>query len=201
MHTLTASRRRPATLAAVALAALALPAAANARNLLKDSSFEKPLAPSGFWSLYSPGTTISAWHVVGATGNVALVSGTFSQNGCTFPADKGAQWLDLTGVSQTATGVEQTVRTVAGSRYTLAFSVGNVVNPGGIFGTSSTVNVLLNGSPLTTATYAGGGTTQTWKRFSVSFTAPTTATTITFLNGDPPSDTDNGVDRVSLIAG
>ena len=83
---------------------------------------------------------------MGAAGDVGVVSQTFAQNGFTFPSKSGAQWLDLTGTSQTATGVAQTVTTEPHTPYTISFAVGNVVNPGGIFGTTSTVDVLVDGS-------------------------------------------------------
>lgn len=169
-------------------------------NLIKDPSFEKPVAPSGGFLVFSTGQSFSKWSVVGAPGTIGIVSGTFSQNGFTFPAGCAKQWVDLTGLSQSATGVAQTVHTVSDKSYTLKFSVGNVVDPNGIFGTTSTVNVLVNGNTIFTATNTGGAgkTKQVWKKFSTAFTASSTSTTITFLNGDPPSDTNNGLDCISL---
>src|ERR1700722_13443831 len=84
-------------------------------NLIKNGSFETPVANTGSYLVYSTGDTFAGWKVVGAAGNVGIVSGTFEQNGFTFPAVKGAQWLDLTGVSNSATGVQQTVATTAGT--------------------------------------------------------------------------------------
>jgi hypothetical protein len=75
-----------------------------AGNLIKDGSFEVPAVTDGSYELFSNGQTIdSVWTVVGASGNVAVVSGDFTQNGYTFPAKKGVQWLDLTGTSNSAT--------------------------------------------------------------------------------------------------
>jgi hypothetical protein len=42
-------------------------------------------------------------------------------------------------------GVQQTVATVAGTQYNLSFWVGNTYAPGGVYGTTSTVDVLLGG--------------------------------------------------------
>jgi len=169
-------------------------------NLVKDPSFEKPVTAPGGFLVFSTGQTFSKWSVVGASGNIGIVSGTFSQNGFTFPAGCGHQWVDLTGLSQSATGLAQTIATVSGHSYTLKFSVGNVSNPNGIFGTTSTVKVSINGTAFLTATNSRGHgqTTQVWKDFQKTFNAQATSTTITFLNGDPSSDTNNGLDCISL---
>jgi hypothetical protein len=60
--------------------------------------------------------------------------------------------------------------------------------------------VYVDGLLLTTAlNTAGKGTdTQVWRGFAVKFTARTSETTITFINGDPADDTSNGLDDVSL---
>lgn len=47
-----------------------------------------------------------------------------------FPAVDGARWMDLTGLSNTATGITQAMATRPGASYTLAFQLGNIVNPG-----------------------------------------------------------------------
>jgi hypothetical protein len=169
--------------------------------LLTNGSFETPVVPAGSFQLFFTGGSFTGWSVVGATGNVGIVSGTFTQNGISFPAEDGSQWLDLTGLnSNSATGVQQTVATTPGTTYDLSFFVGNVVNPGGIFGTTSTVRVLVNGTLLLSATNSQGGTTLTWEKFSQVFTASSSSTTITFLNGDLPSGFSNGLDNIVLTA-
>jgi hypothetical protein len=171
-------------------------------NLVRNGSFETPVAVTGSYLVFSTGDTFTGWKVVGATGNVGIVSGTFQQDGFTFPAAKGSQWLDLTGVSNTATGVQQTVATTAGTAYTLTFYIGNVDDPGGIFGTTSTVNVVVNGKQVFTATNSRGAgqTKMVWQKFTTTITAKSAHTTIAFINGDPPSDTNNGLDAISLVA-
>jgi len=168
-------------------------------NLVINGNFSVPLVGAGSYTLISKGESIAGWHVVGKPGNVGVVSGSF-QNAFTFDAVGGAQWLDLTGGSNTETGVAQNVPTSAGTRYTLQFSVGNVYDPSGIFGVRSTVAVLVNGALVITATNSKGHgtTTQIWETFSVSFTANSSSTTIEFLNKDPPGDTSNGLDNISL---
>ena len=174
--------------------------AAQATSLIVDGGFESPVVPSGSYTLFDLGQTFSKWVVVGKQGNVAIVSGSFTQSGFIFLAHGGKQWLDLTGTSNTPTGIEQRVLTNPGHVYQLNFWVGNVYNPGGIFGTSSRVHVYVDGLLLTTAlNTAGKGTdTQVWRRFAVKFTAKTSETTITFINGDPADDTSNGLDDVSI---
>jgi hypothetical protein len=194
-------RRNGLIAALVALTIAMAPATAGAATkLVKNGGFEKPTV-GGTFLVFATGQSFSGWTVVGASGDVGIVAGTFSQNGYTFPAKAGKQWLDLTGLDQAATGVEQTVKNLApGSPYTLSFAVGNVSNPGGIFGTTSTVDVLVDGTPLMTAvnTKGAGTTTQVWKKFTKTFLAPATTATITFINGDPPTDTNNGLDAVAL---
>src|SRR4029077_2901008 len=145
----------------------------------------------------------TGWKVVGAAGNVAIVSGTFTQNGYSFPAESGKQWLDLTGYrSNSATGVAQTVATTSGGRYLLTFYVGNVYDPGGIFGTSSTVKVYVNGVHVLTAknSLGSGQKKLVWEKFATTITTSSTATKISFINGDPATDNSNGLDNIMLVA-
>jgi Protein of unknown function (DUF642) len=183
----------------VCIAALSGTALA-APGMIKNGSFEKPVVPVGGFQLFPNGGSFSHWTVVGAPGNVGVVSGAFTQGGFTFPAKAGQQWLDLTGITQTATGVAETVATTAHTPYTLMFAVGNVVNPGGLFGTTSTVNVFVDGSLVLTAVNSkgAGSSSMVWKSFSVNFLASASTTTISFMNADPASDTNNGLDAVKL---
>ncbi len=171
-----------------------------AANLLTDGGFEKPVVPSKSYDVFSTGQTFSKWTVVGATGDVGIVSGAFTQNGFTFPAKSGNQFVDLTGLTQTATGLSQTVPTVAAAKYKLVFWIGNVYDPGGIFGVSSTVKVLVNGRHVFSATNSAQSTTQVWQKFSTMITATSKRTKIALVNGDPPNDTNNGLDAVELLA-
>jgi hypothetical protein len=168
-----------------------------------NGSFESPVVPVGGFTNFASGSTgITGWTVIGAAGGVSIVSGTFSQNGISFPAENGTQWLDLTGDGTNSNeGVQQTFASTAGTQYTLSFWVGNVNNPGGIFGTTSTVDVLLGGAPLITATNANTTTgTQTWDQFTTTFTATGSTSTLAFINGDPSLDNSNGLDNVAVNA-
>ena len=171
-----------------------------ATNLLKDGGFEKPSVPSGSFLVFSSGQKFAKWDVVGANGNVGVVSGAFTQNGFKFPAKSGKQWVDLTGTTQTATGISQTLSTTPNAKYKLVFWIGNVYDPNGIFGVSSTVNVLVNGQQVFAATNSRKSTTQVWKQFSTTITATSSKTKIALINGDPSNDTNNGLDGVQLFA-
>lgn len=169
-------------------------------NLITNGSFETPVVPVGGFTNFNIGSTgITGWTVVGP--QASIVSGSYKSFGLSFPAEDGSQWLDLTGDgSNKVEGVKQTVSTTAGSTYDLSFYVGNQVNSSGIYGTTSTVNVLLNGAPAQTFTNSlgAGGTTQVWEQFSLSFVAASGSTTIEFLNLDPSTDNTNGLDNVVL---
>jgi hypothetical protein len=179
-----------------------------------NGSFETPAVPSGGFTLFNTGSTlITGWTVVGAPGsnNVAIVSGAFQQsdNGVNFifPAQNGSQWLDLTGISNTlGEGVSQSFDTIAGHQYSVSFFVGNISDPGGIFGTSSTVNVQLNGNPTAILTAvnslvpptSGGNQTMAYEQFMTTFVASSALTTLAFLNGDPVTDTSNALDNITV---
>jgi hypothetical protein len=178
---------------------------AEASTLITNGSFESPVVPVGGFTNFASGSTgITGWTVVGPEASV--VSGTFTSECCTFPAEDGNQWLDLTGdVSNTVEGVQQTVATTMGTQYTLSFWVGNIFDPGGIYGTTSTVDVRLGGlggtllGAFTNSSTTRG--TQVWQQFATSFTATGSSTTLDFLNADPASDNSNGLDNVALTVG
>lgn len=170
-------------------------------NLLKNGSFEKPVVPPGSFQDFATGQSFTGWTVVGAAGRVSIVSSTFQSQGFTFNAKAGAQWIDLTGDgSKTATGVAQSAATTPGTSYQLTFWVGNVNDPGGTFGASSTVKVLVNGVLKLTAVNSLHPTNhkQAWKEFTLTIQATSSHTKISFINGDPSTDDSNGLDAVQL---
>ena len=180
----------------------ALTAPAWAGNLIKDGSFETPAPPAGGYTDYDPGRRIGAWTVVGGH-NVTISSTTEVNDGVTLDAKRGAAFADLTGdcdCGDPTEGVAQTVKTTPGATYSLTFWVGNCDIPG--HGTISTVNVYVGSTLLVAAKNARGqgSTKQIWRKFSESFVASSTTTTISFLNGDPNGDEQNGLDEVSLVA-
>lgn len=192
---------RRSTVFAVLLCGIGISGSASA-NLITNGSFETPVVPPGSFILVTPGSSFDGWTVAGAPGNVAPISGLFTSFGLSFTAQDGAQWLDLTGLSNTATGVQQTVVTDVGTIYDLSFWVGNQVNPTGIYGISSSIEVFAGGVALGTATNTGGTgtTTQNWEQFFLSFTATSPLTTIEFLNRDASNDNTNGLDNIVLLA-
>lgn len=170
-------------------------------NLFTNGSFETPVVPVGGFTNFGTGSSITGWTVVGPEASV--VSGTYASECCVFPAEDGTQWLDLTGDLSNATeGVQQTVATTSGTQYTLSFWVGNVFDPTGAYGVTSTVKVFLggiNGTLIDTATNSNMTRgTQTWQQFTTSFTASGPTTTLDFINADPSTDNTNGLDNVVL---
>jgi len=177
-------------------------AAFSQTNLIKNGSFEKPVAPYRGYRLFSTGKMFSNWQVVGDPGSVVVVNGTYTESPVfSFPAQAGSQFLDLTGNSNTATGVTQTVATTPGTSYTLTFYVGNMYDPHGVDGVSSTVNVWVDGQQVYQATNSRGKvrTSLTWQKFTTTIVAASSETTIAFINGDPPSDNINGLDAIMLV--
>ncbi|MGH9328490.1 MAG: DUF642 domain-containing protein [Terriglobia bacterium] len=188
---------------ALGIAVVGLMASSARANLLTNGSFETPLAPlGGFMNFTSGSTAITGWTVTGP--EVSVVNGSYTSFGINFPAEDGNQWLDLTGdLSNAVEGVEQTVATSPGATYELSYFIGNVANPGGPYGTTSRVNVLVDGALILTSTNSLGAGTgrQTWEQFSTSFVAPSSSTVIEFLNEDPSTDNTNGLDNVVLTQG
>ncbi|MBD5657493.1 MAG: DUF642 domain-containing protein [Candidatus Eremiobacteraeota bacterium] len=168
-------------------------------NLIKNGSFETPVVADGSLDRYAAPQKIGAWTVVGA-GTVDVLQTDFQYDGYTFKALGGKQQLDLTGASQDVTGVKQTIATTTGHVYTLSFFVGNVIDPNGGLGVSSTVDVSINGKQKFKATNSKANQMNTplWQKFTYKLTASSTKTTIAFMNGDPPDDTYNGLDEVVL---
>jgi len=197
----SAYRRFFCAVAAVSAAIASGGTASAAANIVSNGSFEKPVVPAGSFQNFATGQSFTGWKVVGATGVISVVSGTFQSQGFTFNAKAGAQWIDLTGPgSKTATGVAQSVATTPGTTYQLTFWVGNINDPGGSFGVSSTVKIFVNGALKLTAVNSLHPTNhkQAWKEFTLAIKATSSHTRISFINGDPSTDDSNGLDVVQL---
>ena len=182
-----------------ALTAWAVPAAA--ANLVKDGSFETPATPQGTYTTYAPGQMIGPWTVVGSSGNVATVYD-YNEGGVTWSAHQGKAFLDLTGTCDCGapSGVSQSVPTVVGKMYTLTFWVGNTYIQGQ--GLTSTVDAYVGTKKVLSATNTSGkgSTKEVWRKFSVTFVAKSATTKLSFINGDPNGDEQDGLDSVSLVA-
>lgn len=195
-------RRASALHALVASICMAGTMPCSAQNLVVNGDFEAPSVPVASPQLYRDGADVEGWTVIGERGNVALLNGGFSQLGLTFTPQQGKQSLDLTGLTNTATGITQSVPTVSGARYDLSFHVGNVQAPDKApWGKVSSVLVLVNGSPFDAATHDGGPTGELgWRKFTYPFTATGASTRIAFINRDSPNDHVNQLDNVSVVA-
>lgn len=173
-------------------------AAAAPVNLVANGSFEETVVAAGRYQLFSTGQAFPGWQVIGAKGNVAPISGQYTKARIQFVARHGNQWLDMTGLSNSATGVQQSVSTQAGAPYTLTFYVGNVVASG--FGTTSAVEVLVNGKSAGTFRNDGNSSgLQNWRQAQLAIPAAGASTTIAFINRDASNDNSCGLDDVSLV--
>ena len=171
-------------------------------SLLADCGFESPVVPGGGMQTYAVGQTFAGWTVVGASGNVALMSATFADMGFQWSAHDGGQMLDLTGTTRTATGVAQDIATTPGTTYDLSLWVGNLVDPTGYYGVYGNVKVMVDGVQVLLASNNDGDhlTVVTWEPFSVQFTATKDSTNIAFINDDSIVDNSNLIDDVVLTA-
>ena len=180
--------------------AAAVPVGANAANLITNGSFESPVLATEYLNHAVGSSTLAGWEIVGpAFESVSQVRSDFSGNpGYSFPAFDGNTWLDLAGfVSNSPTGVRQSVATNPGARYELSFYVGNVTGP--LFGTSTTVGVEFgSGGTDFSCTNAAPGPTLTWQRCTSTFVAADLATVIVFRNLDPSTDYSAAIDNVAL---
>ena len=165
-----------------------------------DFAIPKP-APKSF-AVIDTSERYGVWRVIGAPGNVSWVSGDYTHRGFSFPAqgttptEQGEPWVNLAAISMTPTGIMHApVPTTVGQSYTLTFYVGNIVDPSGIYGTSSTIDVYENATLIGTATNSDGAGTkiENWKPFSITFNADAPNTTIAFINADPPGDMNCGI--------
>ena len=191
-----------AFVACIAGATLAVAAVLAAQaNLITNGSFELPVVSAGGFASFAVGSTaIPGFTVVGPAGKeVSIASGSSSQFDVSFPAEDGSQWLDLTGLASNSTeGVAQTIATTIGHVYQLSYFIGDTTG-GGVFGSTSTVNVSVNGVPTFSDTNSTvSPTTLTYQQFTHTFIATGISTTLVFLNGDPPSDNSNMLDNIVL---
>ena len=169
-------------------------------NLIVNSSFETPLSPVGSFITYAGGSTaITGWTVVGVDSSVT--EGSFIQNGITFQAQDGNQWLDAAGFNSNSmtSGVTQNVPTIVGVLYEVSFHVGSATD--GQFFFPSTIDLSIDGGPRTSYTNPAAPTNMLdWLKFTVPFTAVNSSTNITLYNGGASNNFLSGLDNVSLVA-
>lgn len=185
-------------LAAVLAALFYTSALASEPAYWENGTFLNPVPDPGGFALVDTGERYGEWRVVGQAGNVSWISGSYQHDGFQFPGPDGVDstWVNLAAISRTATGiVHAPVPTTVGAAYTLTFSVGNLVDSSGYYGSSSTVKVYENSTLLETVTNSdgAGNSRETWKSFSITFNADAPFTSIAFINGDGPNDMNCGV--------
>ena len=182
---------------ALAAAFCANPGRAAAQAYWENGDFSFPAPNPGGFELVDTGERYGEWIAVGEAGNVSWVTGQYIHDGFSFVAPpRMKNWVNLAGISRTATGIMHSpVPTVVGQPYTLTYYVGNIVDPKGFYGTSSTINIYENSRLIMTATNGGGSGTATenWKPFTLTFTADAPWTSIAFINADPPNDMNCGL--------
>lgn len=191
---------RAIRLAVACVAVLILAVGPAKAGLIVNGSFEVPTVPAGGFINYLAGSTaITGWTVVGVDSSV--VSGTFTQSGIVFQPQDGNQWLDLAGVTSNSktSGVRQIVATVPGQSYDLEFYVGSATGGGFFF--PATVDLSIDGSArVSYFNPTGPSNMLDWKLFSVSFTATSATTSLTFFNGSAANNFISPLDNVSLTA-
>jgi hypothetical protein len=159
-------------LLSVATALLFSAGGAHAANLFENGSFESPGSAGN--SILPGGSTF-------VTGWTTVLNGVeyFNATGYGGAAD-GVMIVDLAHYIYSAGGIEQTVDTVAGATYDVAFSAGNYLG----FGRTGTgvVKVTIDGVTQAFDTAVATTGTIAWKEISFEFVATQSETTIRFWN-------------------
>ncbi len=177
----------------VALAASAMPAAA---NLVANGSFEAPPTTVQFYSVGS--TAITNWTVVvlpGGSGSIQH-SNNSDYGALGVVASDGAQYLDLTGNTGRGGGVQSDAfATTMGASYTVSFDVGAIFVAGyGSYG-DAIVDLYIDGgfagSYLNTMSLGSPGTD--YQRFSKTFVAAGPTGTVAFYSNQSAASSDLGV--------
>ncbi len=176
------------------LAMLVLAGTANA-NLISNGSFENDsslFVDNGQETMVlSAGSTVlSDWAVTG--NNIAWLYDDYWG----ITASDGDYFLDLTSYTPYGVGgvAQSTISTVAGQSYVLSFDLGSST----IYGVNPSI-IASAGSSSSTFSATTTGTNQ-WDRFSMSFLADSTSTTIALTGvGTAYSGSYIGLDNVSIV--
>jgi Domain of unknown function (DUF1906)/Protein of unknown function (DUF642)/Viral BACON domain/Putative binding domain, N-terminal len=172
-------------------------------NLIVNGSFESPgfiggNSGGGRQQYIAPSTEITGWTVSG-TGDVFVHKCPDIQAaGSTYcsPND-GAFYVDLSGSGPPHASISQDFVTTPGQLYQLSFFVGaSSLNP-----PSSTINVQVIGANSllnTNVTPLAPGTSINWSEKQFSFTANSTATSISFTDTSTADDNVSFIDNVTV---
>lgn len=176
---------------------------ANAANLVSNPSFELGTFVNrgdGFQILPLGSTAMTGWTVVNDSLAWGTVPNTAAGVNPITPLD-GAFFLDLQGdglFSAPYGGVTQTVTTVSGQQYHLAFNLGTEESPGSP-ATHGPVSVLASaGSTSLPFTFNPGGTGTQWGEFGFDFTATGSSTPISIVGTATTGGAYIGLDLVSV---
>ncbi len=165
-----------------------------------------PSGDTGGYDNYATGATIGPWTVVGSSPRsdaVSVVTNDFTQRGFSFIGQGGTgQWADLAGQDTNgANGVEVKLSGFLNKAYTVSFWLGTVYDPP-VFGTSTTVSLLVNGFQTFSATTLGvpGESTQIWEKFTFTSNGVSNVDELTFrfISGDPGTDFNSAFDSVDI---
>jgi Protein of unknown function (DUF642) len=167
-----------------------------------NGGFESPGLPPGGISLYSGGSNIGGWTVLG--NDVYLIQSNYGESSfgvSAFTAQEGLNSLDLTGNANTGItdGVQQSISTNIGEIYRLSFFVG-VAKGNGLYASPSILDLSINGGSrisFTNNNLVQG--TLNWQQFSQDFTAISSSTTIAFFNSTATSSNNFvGLDNIQI---
>ena len=168
----------------IAAAALALPASANAANLLTNGSFEAPnIGSSGFQTFLAGSTGIAGWTVTSGLGNASngvdiVHAGIF---GFVAAADDGVQYLDLVAEGANG-GIKQSFVTTIGQIYNISFAYSHN-SFGGLPSASAFFEIVGNSTLFPSITHSSGNPNALdWQHFSGSFVASSSLSTLNFIN-------------------
>lgn len=155
-----------ATVAALAFAG----SASAATNLINNGNFAGPTSNGSFVTVGVSSGVIPGWDVL--EGNVDWIQGYWAGS------DGDGFSIDLNGTTQGKIG--QSIATIIGKIYTITFDMN--ANPD--FGTGTRVAIIGANGDIGSRTFeAVSPTAGPWQQRSISFTADSTSTLITFASG------------------
>ncbi len=181
------------------------------KELIKNGGFETPAIAAADWDIVPSGTSGLEWLVnwINPTGAPATANAELQKNVSGWTAHSGAQYAELdadwTGhTSQTgeagAVTMSQTITTVPNQEYTFSFWFSPRPDQGM---SENKAEALANGVVIgaTSAVAGSGDATMNWQKYSFTFTATSTVTTVALRDaaGNPNNSVGTFVDDASLV--